>query len=438
MKTSRISLAVAITLTVGLFVGSAFATDTNLIQQASSTFKAKPISRSKEAAILFPLITNGMTREAIESLLGTPDHNDGDIWGYTIFYSQALRVDFKDDRVISKLGIGIPGITNNSDGQGASVNSPVGLSDKVDKKWQWQINIDGTIYDIYQAQTGLLNVFDSTNTDLKLDWLYRLQYEGKNFQSNTIAKMVQLFHGETNSEVRRAIIDLVRYSRDRQKILELCALAENDPDPTISKIANGYLHPQPSVRHYDPNAKEIQVDGVKYDLPKAQVELFSALDSTNGELKRKWLRAVGRFGTDLQPTIVPRLISAFQMESDVKAKIEVLYAIQASRDPKLIEVCRSVQNDADASIRLLAGAILIGQKQFQGVEMITRCLPELDDKGQRNGMRSVWQAIGIFSFDYKPVTVIKSPEPTHDELETVIAEWTKWWNENKQRYNPAK
>lgn len=326
-----------------------------------------------------------------------------------------------------------------SAGQLAGGIEPSTQNKKVDEKWRWQYKIDGANYDKNEIQTGLLNTLDSTNTSLKLKWLYAIQAARceRFFQSNNVTKLIQKFQTERDLETRRAIFNTIRNSRDK-RFVELCALSQNDSDSHISKIASGVLFPGPSLTFYDPNAKEIEVDGVKYDLPKAQVELFSALDSTNVKLKRKWLHTVAKFRTDLQPSVIPRLIRAFQTETDVEVKMDILYAIDASRDPKLIEVCLSVQNDPHAPVRLLAGAFLIEQKQIQGVEMITRCLPELDERGRQNAMQSLGQAVKKFGFDFKPAPTIKAQVPTPAELQVVVAEWTKWWDENKQRYNLPK
>src|SRR6185503_9134672 len=74
------------------------------VEEASLAFKASPHMRTEQAVILFPVVTNGMLRADVERLLGQPNGSDSNHCYYTIFYSQAWNLDFKDDRVISSRG----------------------------------------------------------------------------------------------------------------------------------------------------------------------------------------------------------------------------------------------------------------------------------------------------------------------------------------------
>jgi hypothetical protein len=304
--------------------------------------------------------------------------------------------------------------------------------------WVWQVNINGTNYDFNQMEVAFLRVLDSTNINLQWDWLSTVEAanRGRYFQSNTITRLIQKYQTEQDAPNRREIFTIIEQSRD-PRFKEICALAQNDSDPWISKRARGSLSTS-SITFYDPDAKEFQIDGVKYDLQQAQAGLFQALDSTNAELKQKWLRAVVGFRTGLQTSIVPKLIRQFQTERDPKVREAILHTIQFSRDPKLVDVCLSAQNDSSASVRLLAGALLIMENRIQGVEVVTRCLPGLNDLERQHAMQVVGEAVGKFGFEFKPATVVNSPEPTHAEIETLVSEWTKWWSENGQRFNPSK
>ena len=309
----------------------------------------------------------------------------------------------------------------------------------VEPNTQWRMTLNGTNYDKVQMQAGLLKALDSSNKVLKLDWLFSVEgYAGERyFSSNTFTMLIYAYQSENDPGIRREIFEVIRNSHDKRYV-EVCAIAQNDSDPWISKMAKGALAPATSFTFYEEDAKEIQLDGVKYNVQQAQTGLFLALDSTDSGLKQKWLRAISEFRTSLRPTVVPRLIQKFQTEREPKVRVDILHAIQASRDPKLVDVCLSAQNDTSALVRLIAGALLIAEKNIQGVDILTRCLPELDDQERQNALRSVGEAVSKFGLEFKPINIIKSPEPTHAELDAIISEWTKWWTENKQRYNPSK
>ncbi|MBT7163798.1 MAG: outer membrane protein assembly factor BamE [Victivallales bacterium] len=82
------------------------------LAQVKAKFKASPGFRTKEARILAPMITRGMTRNQVREILGEPDKegalaSSDDIWHYTVFYSQLIAVVFENDRVIRTHGTGI-------------------------------------------------------------------------------------------------------------------------------------------------------------------------------------------------------------------------------------------------------------------------------------------------------------------------------------------
>ncbi len=79
---------------------------------AKARFKASPGNRSKEARMLAPTITAGMTKKQVRDILGEPDKKGAlasseTVWNYTVFYSQYISVTFEKDRVTRTVGIGI-------------------------------------------------------------------------------------------------------------------------------------------------------------------------------------------------------------------------------------------------------------------------------------------------------------------------------------------
>ena len=86
------------------------------VAQASKEFKSltpedrgfyEGGGRMKQADILLSGIRIGMEKGEIEMLLGKPsnttDAGDGEHWGYTLFYSQALGVYFDSDGRLSSI-----------------------------------------------------------------------------------------------------------------------------------------------------------------------------------------------------------------------------------------------------------------------------------------------------------------------------------------------
>ena len=81
-------------------------------ENAKATFKASPGFRTKEARMLFPMITAGMTEEQVRNILGEPDKkgalaSSDTVWNYTVFYSQAISVTFERGKVVKTEGTGI-------------------------------------------------------------------------------------------------------------------------------------------------------------------------------------------------------------------------------------------------------------------------------------------------------------------------------------------
>ena len=85
--------------------------NTNRISRASSLFKERPGFRKKEAQILLPLLTNGMTKIQVQQLLGEPTHkpvqeSSSYLWDYTVFYSTILEIHFTNEAVEKAVAIG--------------------------------------------------------------------------------------------------------------------------------------------------------------------------------------------------------------------------------------------------------------------------------------------------------------------------------------------
>jgi len=81
-------------------------------ENAKAKFKASPGNRSKEARMLAPMITPGMTKEQGRGILGEPDMKGAlasseIVWNYTVFYSQYISVTFEKDKVTKTTGVGI-------------------------------------------------------------------------------------------------------------------------------------------------------------------------------------------------------------------------------------------------------------------------------------------------------------------------------------------
>ncbi len=193
------------------------------------------------------------------------------------------------------------------------------------------------------------------------------------------------------------------------------------------------------VTFFEPNAATIKVGAVEYGLKEALVGLFESLESTNSEAKVQWLNGVSKFRTDLPIDVISRLIQAFKTERDSKVRQAILHTIKFSRDPRFADVCVSAQDDQDAFIRLMAGTTLIQQNKIVGVDIITRCLPELDERKQRIALAFIAQAIPQFGIDVKSMAGVKDLERLSDkELQAFVPQWISWWKENGKSVKPQK
>ena len=81
-------------------------------ENAKAKFKASPGFRTKEARILAPMITQGMTKDQVRDILGEPDKEGAlqsldSVWNYSVFYSQVITVTFENDRVMKTEATGI-------------------------------------------------------------------------------------------------------------------------------------------------------------------------------------------------------------------------------------------------------------------------------------------------------------------------------------------
>lgn len=80
-------------------------------ENAKAKFKAAPGNRSKEARMLAPMITPGMTRDQVRDILGERDKPKSDTpnntWVYSVFYSQLISVTFENGKVVKTEAVGI-------------------------------------------------------------------------------------------------------------------------------------------------------------------------------------------------------------------------------------------------------------------------------------------------------------------------------------------
>jgi outer membrane protein assembly factor BamE (lipoprotein component of BamABCDE complex) len=81
-------------------------------KNAKAKFKASPGFRTKEARILAPMITQGMTKDQVRDILGEPDKKGAlqsldSVGNYSVFYSQVITVTFENDRVMKTEATGI-------------------------------------------------------------------------------------------------------------------------------------------------------------------------------------------------------------------------------------------------------------------------------------------------------------------------------------------
>jgi len=80
-------------------------------ENAKAKFKASPGNRSKEAPMLAPMITPGMTEAQVRDVLGDPDQpklgTPPNVWYYSVFYSQFISVTFEKGKVSKTEAVGI-------------------------------------------------------------------------------------------------------------------------------------------------------------------------------------------------------------------------------------------------------------------------------------------------------------------------------------------
>ena len=80
-------------------------------ENAKAKFKASPGFRFKEAPMLAPMITPGMTKAQVREILGEPHKPKsgalGNTWLYPVFYSQFISVTFEKDKVVKTEAVGI-------------------------------------------------------------------------------------------------------------------------------------------------------------------------------------------------------------------------------------------------------------------------------------------------------------------------------------------
>ena len=80
-------------------------------ENAKAKFKASPGMRTKEARMLAPMITVGMTKAQVREMLGNPDKPKsgglGNTWCYTVARSQFISVTFGKGKVVKTEAVGI-------------------------------------------------------------------------------------------------------------------------------------------------------------------------------------------------------------------------------------------------------------------------------------------------------------------------------------------